>query len=472
MVQKNDGQPLPTCDQVALRQRLILKDHSAYSQIRPFKRFLLFLCWAAVTAAGLVGPMSVGMAIFSIGFVNYLILLAFRIDNQAMATGTFEPIKGTDTPGRWPSFSILVPLKHENEVIEATLAAIDLLEYPDSLKQVIIIVEETDNMTQESLSALDLPYNFRVLYIPENAPHTKARALLHGMAVATGEYITVYDAESRPEPEQLQKAATALMNTACPVCLQAKIKISNGNTNWLTRNFAAEYHEWYYGRLQKLSASGLPFGLGGNSFFISRTELEKAGLWDPFNVTEDADLSVRLVRQGVSLQLLESVTTESCPSEISGWINQRTRWNKGLLTTQLVHVPGSFADSGFSRAGWRSFWSPMICASMVPFFNLYIPLFMLFPSVYYPIQVFFSIVLWLLFVLNLVTAVMISRKTYKRLEIDVSISTVFLDSFRYLFLQIAAGFKAFFEYFFSPLQWHKTVHHENETKPGITIIEN
>jgi glycosyltransferase XagB len=462
--------PVLQADEYAQQQLSILGNYSAYHQIITFKRLLLFLIWISVTVTGIIAPMSAGIVIFCTGFINYLILLAFRISNNAVeSNSSSQPFDETGSD-QWPSFSILVPLKNENEVIEATLAAIDLLHYPDNLKQVIIIVEETDTVTQQSLSAIDLPYNFEILYIPENTPHTKARALLHGLKVATGEYLTVYDAESRPEPDQLKKAALSLTGSSIPLCLQAKIKISNQDTNWLTRNFAAEYHEWYYGRLYKLSASGLPFGLGGNSFFISTSELEKAGSWDPFNVTEDADLSVRLVRHGVQLQLLDSITTESCPSEISSWINQRTRWNKGLFTTQLVHIPKSLSGSGFSAAGWRSFWSPMVCAAFVPFFNLYIPLYMLFSKLPFPLLSLFNMGLWLLFGFNLVVAGMISRRTYRNLKLKKSLAAVFLDSFRYLFLQIAAGFKAYFEYFISPLQWHKTAHHENETKPDMTSI--
>ena len=464
------GQPILQVDEYAQRQLSILKNYSAYHQIKPLNRLTLFLIWTSVTVAGIIAPMSLGIVIFCTGLINYLILLVFRISNNSAECSSELQFYDETEPDQWPSFSILVPLKNENEVIEATLKAIDLLNYPDRLKQVIIIVEESDTITRQSLSAITLPYNFDVLYIPENTPHTKARALLYGLKVASGKYLTVYDAESRPEPDQLRKAAVALSAAQYPLCLQAKIKISNQEVNWLTRNFAAEYHEWYDGRLQKLSESGLPFGLGGNSFFISKAELENAGAWDPFNVTEDADLSVRLVRHGVQLRLLDSVTTESCPSEISSWINQRTRWNKGLLTTQLVHVRKLFAKSGFSPAASRSFWSPMVCAALVPFFNLYVPLYMLLSDLPFQLQSLFNTGLWLLFGFNLVVAGIISRRTYNSLEIRKSTSIVFLDSFRYLFLQIAAGFKAYFEYFFSPLQWHKTAHHENETITDLAIV--
>jgi glycosyltransferase XagB len=432
----------------------------------------LFLIWTSVTVAGIMVPMSLGIIIFCTGLINYLILLVFRISNSSAELSSELKSYDETKPDQWPSFSILVPLKHENEVIEATLKAIDLLNYPDRLKQVIIIVEKSDAITRQSLSAITLPYNFEVLYIPENTPHTKARALLYGLEAARGQYLTVYDAESRPEPDQLRKAAVALSDASYTLCLQAKIKISNREVNWLTRNFAAEYHEWYDGRLQKLSEAGLPFGLGGNSFFISKAELENAGAWDPFNVTEDADLSVRLVRHGVQLKLLDSVTTESCPSGVSSWINQRTRWNKGLLTTQLVHMRKLFSGSGFTPAASRSFWSPMVCAALVPFFNLYIPLYMLLASIPFQLQSLFNNGLWLLFGLNLIIAGTISRRTYNSLEIGKSTFIVFLDSFRYLFLQIAAGFKAYFEYFFSPLQWHKTEHHENETIADLSLTES
>jgi cellulose synthase/poly-beta-1,6-N-acetylglucosamine synthase-like glycosyltransferase len=425
----------------------------------------VLLTFLSAAGLGLYFSSTIGLFIFGIGFINYVLLMSFRINTNFYIHPSRYRAEKLPFLENTPSFSILVPLKQEDEVIHATLEAIDRLHYPRSHKQVIIVVEETDHTTQKSLSNFPLPANFEILYIPELPPFTKGRALLHALAKAEGTYITVYDAESRPEPYQLQKAAYALINAPDDTCFQAKIKISNQGQSWVTRNFAGEYDEWYERHLSDLSTKGLPFGLGGNSFFISKKALEQAGAWDPFNVTEDADLSVRLVENGVKLRILNSTTTETCPETPKNWINQRTRWNKGLFITQLVHVPRTFSENHFRGESWLSFWLPMICAALTPFFNLYIPLYMTWSRISYPLLLVLSTALWALFGFNLICSFLINFLTYRRLKIKSHSLFILTDWFFYLFLHIIAGFKAYWEYFVSPMHWHKTDHAEKKPHP-------
>ncbi len=455
-------------DAFAQTRQDILGAQSAVYKIQWPTRLAVFTCWIVFAAAGIYFPLTVGAALFSIGFLNYVFLLSFRISNNFFSK---PPTLHNEVPKearRWPTFSLLVPLKHEDEVIHATLQAIEALEYPKHLVQVIIVVEETDMLTRRSLSTLTLPDYFQLLLIPELPPYTKGRALLHALPIATGQYLAVYDAESRPEASQLRKAALALVQANGPTCFQAKISISNASSSWISRQFAGEYSEWYERHMSALSAQGLPFGLGGNSFFLARAELEKAGAWDPFNVTEDADLSVRLVEQGVKLRLLESITTESCPETVVGWTNQRTRWNKGLFITQLVHLRRTLLRGGFGTEGWCSFWMPMMSAAVIPFFNLYIPFYMGMSRLPYSAILLMSVSLWLLLGFNLGCSWVINVKTYRRLGIHRSSFGVLSDSFFYLFLHLGAGFKAYFEYFLAPMHWHKTEHVEQE-KPKLQV---
>lgn len=444
----------------AQKQLLFLGKKTAFFKIKLIPRLVLFISCLLVISLGLYYSPTIGLFIFGIGFINYVLLMSFRINTNFYIKPRLSTSPEIPVLNEYPSFSILIPLKEEDEVIHATLQAVAHLHYPAHRKQVIIVVEETDSKTLNSLSTFQLPANFEVLYIPELPPFTKGRALLYALTKATGTYITVYDAESRPEPYQLQKAAHALLNAPAEACFQAKIKISNQNQNWVTRNFAGEYYEWYERHLSELSANGLPFGLGGNSFFISKKTLEQAGAWDPFNVTEDADLSVRLVENGVQLRILDSITTETCPDTPKNWINQRTRWNKGLFITQFVHLSRTLKEKHFRGEGWLSFWLPMICATLTPFFNLYIPLYMSWSHISYPLLLVLSTALWALFGFNLVCSFLINFLTYKRLKIKRNSLFILTDWFCYLFLHIIAGFKAYPEYFVSPMHWHKTDHAE------------
>lgn len=450
-------QVFPSADPRANHSVLALGAKSAFFRIQLPERMLHLGIWIGLTTCGILFPQNLGLGIFILALINYLILLSFRLNNYFSSTKSPAQML-PDDPEKWPSFSIFFPLKNENEVIHETLQAIANLEYPSALVQVLVVVEETDLVTQNSLKQVELPSHFEILYIPQLPPYTKGRALLYALEAATGEYITVYDAESRPEPLQLQKAAYQLLNASGEVCCQAKIQISNRHFNWLTRNFAGEYYEWYEQHLVELAAAGLPFGLGGNSFFVSKKALIEAGAWDPYNVTEDADLSVRLIQNRVKLSILDSYTSETCPEAMMNWINQRTRWNKGLFITQLVHLRKTLFTPVFKFQGWLSFWLRMICAAALPFFNLYIALYMLLANLSYFQTFLFSAVLWFMLAVNLLVSWIINITTYRRLGIQLSYPAVFWDSFRYLFLHIIAGYKSYWEYFMAPLHWNKTAH--------------
>jgi len=440
----------------------MLRGKSAWHKIRPAFRLVLLALVVGVLVAAIWFPVSVGLPLLVVGLLNYLTLISFRIGNNiGRAPERSDPLSGAAQTA-WPMFSIIMPLKREGEVVSRTIQAVEELAYPEHLKQVLIVVEETDRLTKSTLAQIQLPAYAELVIIPESPPFTKGRALLHALRRAKGEYVTIYDAESRPEPEQLKKAALALSGSDGRLCVQSRIAISNKDQNWITRNFASEYYEWYERHLQHLSAAGFPFGLGGNSFFISRQVLEQAGAWDPFNVTEDADLTVRLVENGVRFRMLDSETTETCPEKVQEWTNQRTRWNKGLFITQLVHLPRAFRLRRFGLDGWINFWLPMTCSSVVPFFNLFIPLLFLSGRLPYQWQFALSVSLWSLLAANLIISTLINKLTYTRLGIRAGLAKAFFDSVAYMFLHIGAGFKAYAEYFRSPLHWHKTTHQETD----------
>jgi cellulose synthase/poly-beta-1,6-N-acetylglucosamine synthase-like glycosyltransferase len=86
-----------------------------------------------------------------------------------------------------------------------------------------------------------------------------------------------------------------------------------------------------------------PIPLGGTSNHFKTDILRELGGWDPFNVTEDADLGIRLYRHGYRTVVLDSVTLEEANSDAINWIKQRSRWYKGYLQTWLVHTRNPIA---------------------------------------------------------------------------------------------------------------------------------
>lgn len=453
-------------DKVAAEHAIYLGSLSALHKINwRFRMFFIVLLISVILMA-FVFPLTIGLAIFTLALINYIFLLGFRFSNTVLNKENgksplhFPTVADSDLP----TFSIIIPLKNEDEVIEATFASIEHLDYPKNLLDITVVVEETDISTLQAVQkAGRFLSKFKLLKIPELPPFTKARALLHAIKHAKGQYITVYDAESRPEPQQLRKAAASfLIHNGDNLCLQAKIEIQNKNANWITRNFAAEYYEWYSGHLKYLSDNKLPFGLGGNSFFVSRQFLLAAGAWDPCNVTEDADLAVRLGAMGGRFKILESVTKETCPESPDEWINQRTRWNKGLMKTQLVHYCNFSDKSNLGFKGGINFWGPMFSMSLLPFFNLFIPIFILFGKLPFLFPILLMTILWLFLIVSLGITTMMNQQTYRRMGLQLDSFSVFKDVVMYLLIHMVAGFKGYLEYFFKPLHWHKTKHLESD----------
>ena len=213
------------------------------------------------------------------------------------------------------------------------------LDYPKDQLEILFLTEADDYETRAALAASELAGHMRVITVPDGAPRTKPRALNYGLTFARGEFVAIYDAEDVPDPGQL-RAAVAAFRSAGPetACVQARLSIYNPGRNFLTRQFTLEYAALFDGILPALDKLGLPLPLGGTSNHFRRRDLENAGAWDPFNVTEDADLGVRLARLQKRVAMLDSVTWEEAPDTPGAWFAQRTRWIKGWMQTYLVHM--------------------------------------------------------------------------------------------------------------------------------------
>ncbi|WP_207400518.1 glycosyltransferase family 2 protein [Actinomadura roseirufa] len=240
--------------------------------------------------------------------------------------------------GELPAYTVLVPLYKEAEVLPHLLDRLGRLDYPADRLQVLLLVEQDDTETRDALPP-ELPGSFEVVLIPPSAPRTKPKACNVGLAHARGEFVVVYDAEDRPSTGQLREAVLAFR--ALPdrvVCVQAELQYWNPWTNWLTRCFAAEYATNFSLVLRGLDRHRLPIPLGGTSNHFRAAALRDLGAWDPYNVTEDADLGIRIARRGWDVRMMDSVTEEEANSRLGNWIRQRSRWIKGHIQTWLVHT--------------------------------------------------------------------------------------------------------------------------------------
>ena len=244
------------------------------------------------------------------------------------------------TPFRMPRVSVLVPLLREREIAGQLINRLSQLTYPKSLLEVVLVLEEDDRLTRETIERTAIPEWMSVLEVPRSGDlTTKPRALNYALNFCKGSIIGVWDAEDWPEADQIEKVVTRFQDAPeNVVCLQGILDYYNSRTNWLTRCFTIEYSTWWRIVIPGIARLGLVVPLGGTTLFFKRAALEELGGWDSHNVTEDADLGLRLARRGYVTELLPTTTYEEATSRGWSWVRQRSRWLKGFLITYLVHM--------------------------------------------------------------------------------------------------------------------------------------
>jgi cellulose synthase/poly-beta-1,6-N-acetylglucosamine synthase-like glycosyltransferase len=252
-----------------------------------------------------------------------------------------------------PTYTILCPLYREAGVLPQLIKACTELEYPPAKLDIKLLLEEDDVETLEVVRQTELPPNFDPIVVPAEGPRTKPKACNYGLQFARGQYAVIFDAEDIPDPDQLKKAIVVFRRAGAEVgCVQAKLNYYNPRQNVITRWFALEYTSWFDFFLPGLVDLRLPVPLGGSSNHFRTQLLREMGAWDPNNVTEDADLGMRLHRTGYHTALMDSTTMEEANSDFVNWMRQRSRWGKGYFLSWLVlmrHPRLLMRD-----VGWRS----------------------------------------------------------------------------------------------------------------------
>jgi cellulose synthase/poly-beta-1,6-N-acetylglucosamine synthase-like glycosyltransferase len=238
-----------------------------------------------------------------------------------------------------PIFTVLVPMFREGAMLPRLAQALRNLDYPLGKLDIKIVLEADDAETIEAARTLGLEGVFEIIIVPRSDPQTKPKACNFALRFARGEYLVIYDAEDRPEPDQLRKVVATFrrspLNTAC---LQCRLSYYNMDENWLTRMFTLDYALWFDQVLPGLERLGMPIPLGGTSNHFRTSVLRELHAWDPFNVTEDADLGIRIGQKGYRVGVVDSTTFEEASCITKQWIRQRSRWFKGYMQTLLVHT--------------------------------------------------------------------------------------------------------------------------------------
>lgn len=238
-----------------------------------------------------------------------------------------------------PVFTVLVPMFREARMLPTLAQSLRSLDYPLGKLDIKIVLEAGDTETIEAARGLGLEGVFELIIVPRSQPQTKPKACNFALRFARGEYLVIYDAEDRPEPDQLRKVvATFRRAPANTACLQCRLSYFNAEENWLTRMFTLDYALWFDAVLPGLERLGMPIPLGGTSNHFRTDVLRELHAWDPFNVTEDADLGIRIGQKGYRVGVVDSTTFEEASCRAGQWLRQRSRWMKGYMQTLLVHT--------------------------------------------------------------------------------------------------------------------------------------
>jgi cellulose synthase/poly-beta-1,6-N-acetylglucosamine synthase-like glycosyltransferase len=377
-----------------------------------------------------------------------------------------------------PRYTVLVPLYGEANIVPDLIQRLSALDYPRQKLEILLLVEVDDIATREALRAFPLPPFMLFLTVPSGSPRTKPRALNAGLMAATGDLVVVFDAEDAPEPDQLRRAA-ALFASAPPstACVQARLAIANARDCLITRRFAIDYAALFDCGKSGMARLDWPVPLGGSSNHFRTETLRKVGGWDAWNVTEDADLGIRLARMGYFVADLPSTTWEEAPNRLKSWMNQRTRWMKGWMQTMLVHARQPqrlVADLGLFRTVIVSSigFSVVLGALLMPLFVIGIgwrlsdqlPL-----GAGTPLVIAADTVIIECLALGLLAEVLPAFQALRRRKALSLAPWILLAPITYALTSIAA-WRALVELIRRPHHWHKTPHGAARSSGGLASL--
>lgn len=374
-----DPVPFPDASMVAPDQALAVACHaleydsptySAHTVLARWQRAALVLVLLGFVAGLIFATRITGIVLITVATIAYLWALFFRlVIFQKGARGgymmTISDEEAFSLPeAALPTYTVLVPAFKE-PLIGELVEALEHINYPRQKLDIRLLLEASDQETIAAARQLRPRPHLTIIEVPKADPQTKPKACNYGLLTARGQLCTIFDAEDKPDPLQLRRAAVALHRLGPTyACIQARLGFYNSRQNMLTRWFTLDYGTWFANMLPGLVALGAPIPLGGTSNHFRTAALKQVGAWDPWNVTEDADLGLRLHRAGYQIGVLDSTTLEEANPDPINWIRQRSRWYKGYLQTFLVHLRRP--ELVTRQLGWRAVADMLIFVAGTP----------------------------------------------------------------------------------------------------------
>lgn len=362
-----------------------------------------------------------------------------------------------------PIYTVLVPMYREAASLPGLLEAMRDLDYPAAKLDIKLVLEDDDIEMLEAAVQLKPSYQFDIIRVPPGEPRTKPKACNYALRFARGEYLTIFDADDRPDRNQLKKAVYLFRSLPEDiVCVQARLNYYNRDDNLLTRFFCLEYRVLFEVMLVGLQRLQIPIPLGGTSNHMDFRRLMELGAWDPFNVTEDADLGTRIAARGLRTAMLDSDTMEEAPTQVRPWLRQRSRWIKGYMQTWLVHMRNPVRL--YRTLGARSFWGFQFFVGFSTFTFLSAPLVWGMALMWMLVGGFMYLPIWLLWLavgnmtLNLVSNWVFTLYCARGKTDGRGLVMAALLFPLYLVLHSLASYKALWQLIVNPHYWEKTTH--------------
>ena len=405
----------------------------------------------------------------AIVFKLFLALVGSRFElHQAVTKEELREIVDDDLP----VYSILLPVYKEDKLIKKLIWNLQSIDYPREKLDIKLLIEEDDDKTLNAVRDLDFPAVFEVIVVPFHMPKTKPKACNYGLHFTRGKFLTIYDAEDIPDTDQLKKVVT-LFNKLPDnyICIQSALNYFNRNENFLTRMFTLEYSYWFDYMLPGLDTLDIPIPLGGTSNHFKLDVLIELGAWDPFNVTEDADLGVRAYDKGYKVAIVNSTTYEEANNDGINWIRQRSRWIKGYMQTYLVHMRNPVQL--WRKLGWKGFLGFNFFIGATPVTFLVYPLLLAIFMVYvifdlssirtlFPDWVLFMSIFNLM-VGNILMIYVNMMAVFKRRFYELILFAIANPI--YWLMHSASAYKGLYQLIVKPFYWEKTNH-------GLSKINN
>ncbi|WP_374949854.1 glycosyltransferase [Mucilaginibacter sp.] len=413
--------------------------------------------------------------LIAIIFKLFLALVGSRFElHQAVTKDELKLVVDDDLP----NYTILLPVYKEDKLIKKLIWNLQALDYPRQKLDIKLLIEEDDDKTLNAVKNLDFPAIFEVIVVPFHMPKTKPKACNYGLHFSRGKYITIYDAEDIPDTDQLKKIVTLFAKLPDEyICIQSALNYFNRNENFLTRMFTLEYSYWFDYMLPGLDTLDIPIPLGGTSNHFKLAELVDLGAWDPFNVTEDADLGVRAYAKGHKVAIINSTTYEEANNEPFNWIRQRSRWIKGYMQTYLVHMRNPVAL--WKKIGWKGFLGFGFFIGATPITFLVYPLLLMFFICYvifdlssirtlFPDWVLFMSIFNLM-VGNILMIYVNMMAVFKRRYYELILFAI-ANPIYWLMHSIAA-YKGLYQLIVKPFYWEKTNHGLSKVNNPTNVVK-